>query len=566
MNDSACGSLRRGGEKGRQPKVELRGVVDQRDRPRQRALQRTLQAHACAGHAASRAEVVEPSHPKRRGGRETALRRNGFHRELPRPLHRAERGVNGRRAVAQKRGRAGPNRIIRQHSGVTQSGGVGGVGAGAFIQPPIRDKAGFIAGEWKVLERGNFVGRQRAVPQSDFIYGPEETIGVAGVTANLERFGGSCAANGARPRALPDHGSIQKKFSAARIHRERSVVPRAIGHRSRRSGVNGIIPVAVVAIIKTPQMIVLHHERPAVSAGVGIFADDSLNDIGGVGRAEPRRGAERVGIQIVGVRHLNVAADAVKSEGVAGDLVENQRRAGGDPDGIADPIARVTVARGIAGGRAAVFIEVPEREQAVLVPVELAVLEIIDFGAAQRAIPQGDFINRAEEGGRIGVIPADLQRLRSGGRPRRSGPVSRTDLHAVQIKLSAVGIHRHRRVVPEAIRDRSRRGRVNRLVSERGGIVTGQMSVLHDQEPAVAAAVHVLADDAGHRIGRVGRPKPGRDGEGKRVEIGVVGHLHAKADAIKLQGGAWPRLGAGDRECAAKQGHAQPARSQNGLH
>ena len=91
-------------------------------------------------------------------------------------------------------------------------------------------------------------------------------------------------------------------------------------------------------------------------------------------------------------------------------------------------------------------------------------------------------------------------------------------------------------MVPETIRDRSGGGRVDRLVAQRGGIVSDQMPVLNDEKPAIATAVHVFVDEALDAGGAGGSAEPRAGGKWVSVEVLVVRHLHVTVDAVKLQG------------------------------
>ena len=165
------------------------------------------------------------------------------------------------------------------------------------------------------------------------------------------------------------------------------------------------------AIIEAAQPAVLHEQRPAIAAAVLVFADNALHGGHGVGGAKPAHRGEREGIQIVRVRHPHVAVHAVEFKRVDGHLIEHDGRAGRNPRRIAEERTEEAVPRGVASRGAAVFVEMPQRQQAVFITVELPVLEIIDFGNSERAVPKRYFVNRAEKAiGEI-VIAADLERL-----------------------------------------------------------------------------------------------------------------------------------------------------------
>src|SRR5689334_12847406 len=93
----------------------------------------------------------------------------------------------------------------------------------------------------------------------------------------------------------------------------------------------------------------------------------------------------------------------------------------------------------------------PKAYQAILIPHELTMLEVIDFRVPQRPIPNCDLVNCAKQFVRVLPVITEEQRGRSVGSDRRTAPASGTGLYAVQIQLAAGGIHHHRRMMPKPI-------------------------------------------------------------------------------------------------------------------
>jgi len=138
-----------------------------------------------------------------------------------------QRGEQVRRAITEIRGRAGPRHSTGQGSGVTVDGGVHRGCAVGFIQPPVTNKIGFVARERQVFLCCNFRSGQRAAPQSHFIHLADEGIAV-GQRAHGQRRGGSHRAGRTHPIARSDGSSVEKDFSASRIHDQRGLMPASI--------------------------------------------------------------------------------------------------------------------------------------------------------------------------------------------------------------------------------------------------------------------------------------------------------------------------------------------------
>ena len=212
----------------RQRKIELRGAVHERHDSRQRSLQGGLQIHLHAGIAAGRAKVIQPPHPERRARSETVLSGTGLHGKPPRPLRRTQRGVNGRSAVAEKRGGAGPGRAIVQGAGVAQTGEVHRIGARAVVEAPVGNQIRFVAGKSQVPQREDFRSSEFAIPDAGLINLPAERT-EPGILANGHGGGRGGCARGTCPAETVALHAIHKNFPPGVADRVSHMVPLTVG-------------------------------------------------------------------------------------------------------------------------------------------------------------------------------------------------------------------------------------------------------------------------------------------------------------------------------------------------
>ena len=251
--------------------------------------------------------------PRRDGERIGVQIRRGRHGDIL--VHAIERQRRaGHRIEDQRRGRGDPDGIIGESAAETIPRGVGGGGeAATFIEMPEPHQAVLAAIELPVLEIIEFVRAQRAVPIGDFINITGETrVDGMRIPADEQRFRGGSHARRADPGARTDGRPVQKQLPTRRVHRQSRMMPKTVGHRRRRRGVNRVIREG--AIIESPQLAALHHQDPAIAGAIQVFARDTLNDGGTVGSPKPRGHRKGIAVEVGGVGHSHQGIAAAETE------------------------------------------------------------------------------------------------------------------------------------------------------------------------------------------------------------------------------------------------------------
>ena len=190
---------------------------------------------------------------------------------------------------------------------------------------------------------------------------------------------------------------------------------------------------------------------------------------------------------------------------------------------------------GVGRCRPAAFVQPPVGEQIAFVTGERTVLERLDFVGGQGAVPDGDFVQCALKALHVIVIATDQNGFGVGGCARGRGPGSCSDDVAIEKQFPARSIHDHRGVVPPTVGHDGDREGIDGEIGEGAIIKSAQPSVLHDESPAVAQAVRVLADDSLNDGGGIRGAKPRRDRQRKGVQIRLVWHLDVAIHPVEFE-------------------------------
>src|SRR5207249_4718167 len=179
----------------------------------------------------------------------------------------------------------------------------------------------------------------------------EVRLGGAGVAGQVEVGGGGGGAGRAGPGTAGLEGRVDVEPPARGIHHEHHLVPLAVVVAARHQGAAGAVPDVVGGVLEVPgaEVAAVGEDLVAVHRGGQVLVDDAAQACG-VG-LDPDDEGERVGVQDGGVRHGDVVVEAVEGEGLGDDA--------GGPGGAVEEGAVEAVPRGVEGGRAAPFIELP---------------------------------------------------------------------------------------------------------------------------------------------------------------------------------------------------------------